>query len=267
MAMAGRGDYESALGLLRRTVAMCERVGDWQVRGRVVNTLGWVFAELEDHEKALEWNQKGMELAGSVASMPDAEVEMNTRLNLADNLDALGRAEEAEEQLEAVEAAVRNPNKAQLWLLWRYSLHLFNSYGEHVLGRGDPARALGYADECLNIAEETGSQKYVVKGRRLRGQALMALGHLDDAEGELAVALEVAMELANPPQLWKTHAALGDLRRAQGRQDARQSYGHALSVIETTAGGLTDEQARETLRRSARVEAIRLAAEPAGSTS
>src|SRR2546423_11155760 len=46
MALAGRGDYESALSMLLKTVDMCERVGDWQVRGRVVNTVGSVFAEL-----------------------------------------------------------------------------------------------------------------------------------------------------------------------------------------------------------------------------
>jgi tetratricopeptide (TPR) repeat protein len=251
MALASRGDYNSALPLLRKTVDMCERVGDWQVRGRVVNTVGWVFAELEDHEQALGWNLRGMELVGSVSGMPDAEVEMNTRMNLADNFDALGRPEEAEEQFQAVEAAVRHPNKAQLWLLWRYSLHFFHGYGEHLLGRGEPARALGYADECLRVAEETGSKKYLVKGRRLRGQALMALGRLDDAEQELSTALEAALELGNPPQLWRTHAAVGDLRQAQGRpEDARQSYGEALSVIESVAARLRDEKLRETLRHS-----------------
>jgi class 3 adenylate cyclase/tetratricopeptide (TPR) repeat protein len=265
MALAGRGDYESALPLLRKTVDTCERVGDWQVRPRVVNTIGWVFAELDDHGQALQWNRSGMDLVGGIASMPDAEVEMNTRLNLADNLDALGRPEEAEEQFKAVEAAVRNPNKAQVWLLWRYSLHFFHSCGEHVLGRGEPERALAYADECLQVAEETGSEKYVVKGRRLRGQALIALGRLDDAEQDLSTALEAALALANPPQLWKTHAAVGDLRRSQGRpEDARQSYGDALVVIEAVAAGLTDEKLRQGLRHSAPVEAIRLAAEAGG---
>jgi tetratricopeptide (TPR) repeat protein len=257
LALAGRGDYESALSILRKTVDMCERVGDWQVRGRVVNSIGWVFAELEDHEQALRWNRSGMELVGRVSSMPDAEVEMNTRLNLCDNLDALGRREEAEDQFKTVEAAVRHPNKVQLWLLWRYSLHFFSSYGAHLLGRGDPAGALAHADECLQVADETGSEKYLAKGRQLRGQSLMALGRLDDAERELSTALEAALELANPPQLWRAYAAIGDLRRAQGRAlDARESYGEALSLVESVAAGLTDESLRQTLRHSPRVEAL-----------
>jgi tetratricopeptide (TPR) repeat protein len=262
MALASRGEYEHAVALLRETLEMCERVGDWQIRSRAVNTLGWVFAELEDHEQALEWNRSGVDLAGSIPGLPDPEIEMNARLNLGDNLIALGRPVEADQQFRAVETVVRNPTPARRWLLWRYSLHFFASYGELGLRRHDPVRALAYADECLRLAEETSSRKYVVKARRLRGQALMAQGRLDDAEQELFAALEVAVELRSPPQLWKTHAAVGDLRWAQGRtEDARLAYGEALTIIETVAAGLTDERQRETLRHSEQVERVRQAAE------
>jgi tetratricopeptide (TPR) repeat protein len=186
---------------------------------------------------------------------------MNARLNLADNLVALGRPEEAEEQFKIVEPVVRSPTPAQRWLLWRYSLHFFASYGEFWLDRGDPAKALAYADECLAIAEHTKSRKYIVKGRRLRGQALMAQGRLDDAEQELSAALEVAIELANPSQLWKTHAALGGLRRAQNRaEDAGRAYNAAFSVIEAVAADLRDEGLRKAFLSSERVEKVRRAA-------
>jgi tetratricopeptide (TPR) repeat protein len=146
--------------------------------------------------------------------------------------------------------------------LWRYSQHLFHSYGQLWLSRNEPVKALAYADECLAIAEETSSNKYVVKGRRLRGQAFLAQGCLDNAEQELFAALQLAIDLANPPQLWKTHAAVGDLRRAQGRtEDARRSYGAALSVIEAMAASLTDAKLRETLRHADPVEQIRCAAQ------
>ncbi len=104
--------------------------------------------------------------------------------------------------------------------------------------------------------------KNVIKGRRLRGQVLMAQGRLDEAEQELAAALEAAIEVGNPPQLWKTHAAIGDLRLAQGRtEDGRRAYGEALSRIDGVAAGLTDTQLRETFVRSKHVEGIRRAAE------
>jgi class 3 adenylate cyclase/tetratricopeptide (TPR) repeat protein len=261
MALGGRGEYESALALLLQTLDTCERVGDWQVRPRVVNTIGWVFAELEDHEQALGWNRSGVELAGSIPGLPDAEIEGNARLNLADNLIALGRPDEAEEQFKALETVVRDPKPAQRWMLWRWSLHFFSSYGELWLERGDPVTTLGYGDECLALAEQTSSRKYVVKGRRLRGRAFLAQRRLGDAERELMSALQGAVELANPPQLWKTHAALGDLRQAQGRaEDAQRAYGAALSAIDAVAAGLRDERLRKTLLSSEWTENVRRAA-------
>ena len=113
---------------------------------------------------------------------------------------------------------------------------------ENPVGRGRPARG--------------GSTS-----RRLRGQAFLTQGRVDHAEQELSAALRVAIDLANPPQLWKTHAAVGDLRRAQGRiADARRASGDALSVIDAVADGLTDNKLRETLLHSQRIEEIHRAA-------
>ena len=148
-------------------------------------------------------------------------------------------------------------------MAWRSSQHLFHSYGELWLARGDLERASAYADECLELALFNSSDKNVVKGRRLRGQILLACGRIQEAEEELAAALATACEMGNPPQLWKTHAAIGELRLAQGKtDDARAAYGEALSVIGGVAGSLNDEQLRETLLRSKHVEGIRRAAEP-----
>ncbi|MGH8972501.1 MAG: ATP-binding protein [Acidimicrobiia bacterium] len=262
LTLGAKGEYERALGVLGETLSTCERVGDALIRARVLNTVGWIYGELEDHEGALEWNRRGVEAAQAIIGWPDPELEMNARLNLGDNLQALGHPDEAEEQFRLVEAVFRDPKPAEHWMLWRYSQHLLHSYGELWLKRGESARAIAYAEECLELAESSGSTKNVVKGRRLRAQALAAQGRLDEAEQELSVALEVAIELGNPPQLWKTHAAAGDLRRARGRTEhARRAYGEALSVIEHVAVRLTDERRRETFLQSKQVQGIRQAVE------
>ena len=259
LARGGRGEYQQALRIVEEAIETCERTGFSLVLVRALNTMGWLYGEIQNHARAMEWNARGVEAAVE-ARFPDPEVESNARLNLGDNLLALGRLDEAEEQFQKVEQVVRNPRPQDRWMLWRYSQHLFHSYGELWLDRDDHDKALSYADECLALAEESESRKNIVKGRRLRGQALLAQGKLSEAEHELATALEVAQEIGNPPQLWKTHAALGELRRAQERpEDARQAYRDALSVIEGVAAGLTDESLRETFLTSDHVQGIRRA--------
>jgi len=261
LARGGRGEYQQALVLLTDVLAICTRVGDLHTRARNLNTIGWLYGELQDHQQAMEWNTRGVEAAVE-ANLPDPEVESNARLNLGDDLLALGRPDEAEEQFQKVEQVVRNPRPQDRWMLWRYSQRLFHSYGELWLVRGDHGRALAYADECLALAEQSDSRKNIVKGCRLRGQVLLPQGKLAEAEKELAAALEIAQQVGNPPQLWKTQAALGDLRKAQGRpEDARQAYRDALAVIQGVAAGLSDESLRDTFLNSEHVQGIRLAAE------
>lgn len=261
MALATRGEYEAALSLLREAQATSERVGDVLIPPRVLNTVGWIYGELEDHERAMERNRSSVEFIDSVPGFPHPDVQPHARVNLGDNLRALGRPDEAEEQFRAAEAVIRSPVPTERWMAWRVSQHLFHSYGELCLDRGDTARALTYADECLELALNNSSAKNVIKGRRLRGQVFMAEGRLDEAEAEVLAALEVAIEVGNPPQLWKTQVALGDLRVAQGRtDDARDAYGEALLIIERVAGSLTDDQLREGLLRSKPVKDIRIAA-------
>ncbi len=83
-----------------------------------------------------------------------------------------------------------------------------------------------------------------------------------EAEKELITAREIAKEICNPPQLWKTFACLGDLRKAQGKPgDARKAYRDALAAIDGVAAGLSDESLRETLLNSDNVLSIRQAAD------
>lgn len=259
-ALAGRGDFQAALARLDQTLATCERVGDVIIRMRLLNTYGWVYGELQDHRRALEWNRKGL-AAIRDSGTPMAEVEMHTLLNLAENCLALGCLDEADEYFSQVEEVVRRPLPSQLWVHWRYSERFFHSYGELALAHGDAASALTLADECLDLAGRNGSMKPIVKARRLRGQALLAQGRLELADQELRTAVELARQVANPPQLWKTYVALGELRRAQGRtKDARQAYRDAYAVIKRVAAGLTDESLRETFLASDHVQGIRDAA-------
>jgi class 3 adenylate cyclase/tetratricopeptide (TPR) repeat protein len=255
VAFASNGRYTEAIAGLRDSIAFCERIGDKAVRSRAWNTLGWVHGELHDFEKGIEFNQRGLELAFELG---DQEITSNAQINVADFVLATGERERATKELEALYAALPDMHE---WMKWRYSQHLMHSLGEAVLAAGDANRALALADECLSLAEPTESRKNIVKGRRLRGQALIAKGKLEAAAEELSKALEVAKGAGNPPQLWKTWAALGELRRRQSDEKAADdAYAEAVLVIQEVADSLTDEELREKFLASQHVRAIEAAA-------
>jgi class 3 adenylate cyclase/tetratricopeptide (TPR) repeat protein len=259
VALASNGRYSEAITALSDAIEFCERIGDKAVRSRSWNTLGWVHMELCDFERGIECNERGLDIAHDVG---DPEITINAQLNLADAAFATGERERATSALEELYAGLPEMHE---WMKWRYSQHLLHSLGEAVLAAGDAVRVLALADECLALAEPTESLKNVVKGRRLRGQALMAQGKLEAAEEELSAALEVARRAGNPPQLWKTQAVMGELRRGQGDdQGALDSYLEALTAINAVAEALTDTGLRAKFLSSQQVSAIQQAAE--GST-
>jgi tetratricopeptide (TPR) repeat protein len=260
---SARGEYSRALLILKELLTFSDRIGDTAGKARVLNTIGWIYGELQDHDEAMIWNEKSIVAAQDIKAYSKVEIEANARLNLADSLMALGRDKEAEEHFKWVEQVVRNPKPPETWMLWRYAQHMFHSYGELWLARGDAEKAMACAEECLELAEKSESRKIIVKARRLRAQALMALGQAGEAERDLDTAIQLAREVGNPPQLWKSYVALGDLRKARGRtEDANSAYGEGFSVIEQVAADLEDEELRETFLSSPHVKTIREAAKP-----
>jgi class 3 adenylate cyclase/tetratricopeptide (TPR) repeat protein len=261
LAQAGQGKYQAAIEQIEPVVQDAERVGDVFAGLRAINTIGWIYGELQDVDRAIEWNERCLKAAAGL-TFPDPEIESNVHLNLADMAILEGRFEDAERHLQWVERPVRAPKPADRFALWIYTGHFLHTYGELCLARGELARARAFAEECIEQASEMKRAKNEVKGRRLLAQVAMARGDLDEAERELAIAHDIAREIGNPPQLWKTLVALGDLRRAKG-EDGKEAYEEALGVIDNVATGLSDERLRSTFLKSEHVRGIREAARQA----
>ncbi len=254
---AGAGNYREAIELLHGIVADCERIGEIAVRARALNTLGWIYCELQDHSRSIEYNHRGVETALEEGEEP--EKISNARLNWADALMALGRFDEAETIFTGMEALIRNPKPRDRWMHWRFSQHFFHSSGELCLVRGGYDAAFSLANECLQLAEQSSSQKYVVKARRLRAQVQLAQREFGAATLDLETAIQLAVDLGNPPQLWKSYAAMGELLNAQNkRTEAMQVFRHGETVLDKVARGLTDESLRKTFLDSPEVQSIRV---------
>jgi len=256
VALGGRGEYERALRVLDDVIATCERTSALpDFLARALNTVGWIYGELHDEARALEWSERGLQLARAISSA-DPEFENNAILNVGDALLASGDLDGAAEQYDEVERVARHPRPLDRWMLWRYSQHLFHSSGEMWLARGDEDRAIGYADECIDGAKASSSRKNLIKGHRLRGRALMQRRDLEEAAHELDTALTLARKIGNPPQLWKTLEAAGDLAAVRG-SDGDRYYREASSTIDSMASALADTDRREAFLGSRHISEIR----------
>jgi class 3 adenylate cyclase/tetratricopeptide (TPR) repeat protein len=256
LALGGKGNYLEAIKGLKELLNMANRMGNIFYAIRIYNSIGWMYGEVHHIEEALKWNTEGMVVAQDAPTL-DSEVESNARLNLGDNFVELGRMTEAEEHFKWVDQISRNPSSVDYMSIDNYSAHCFHSYGHWWFIHGDFQKALQYAEDCIEVADRSDRPKNMVKGLRLKGQALQASGKLEESEAVLREALKIAREINNPPQLWKTHEAYGAFLDARDQpEEAKTEYENAVQVLENMAAGL-DDSLQEILLKSNPVETLR----------
>jgi Flp pilus assembly protein TadD len=102
---------------------------------------------------------------------------------------------------------------------------------------------------------------FVADARRIQGEALAALGRLDEALVTLCGAkLEAAALSAEPPR-WRACLALGELLRQTGRQDeAAAEFDEALGLLHAVSTSLSDPDLRRSFSESESVTRAREAA-------
>jgi class 3 adenylate cyclase/tetratricopeptide (TPR) repeat protein len=256
LTYGGQGEYAAALVALQDALALSDRLGDRIVKCRILNTLGWVHGELYNLDTAIQYNRQGAEASYTLS---DPEISRNAEINLGDDYLLLGELEQAQRYLEKVYRDTQQRGQwGEEWMKWRYAQHLYHSLGELWLTQGDTAQALEFAEECLKLAEPTMSRKNLVKGWRLKGQALLAQGQGEQAEAALSRALTLARETGNPPQLWKTYQALGALYEWQANLErARVAYQSAMDIIDGVAERLQDQELQRTFLAARPMQEIR----------
>jgi tetratricopeptide (TPR) repeat protein len=254
LTLAGQGEYSRALGLFREGVVLAERIGDEVIHhSRLLNCLGWLYLELGDFDRAIEPSRRSAEV---VSRERHDRAHRNADINLGNIHLAKGDLAQAAEYLDSAYKTWDRPAVSP-WMDWRYSMRLFDSLGRLWLARGEPTRARGFADRCLEIATRTSSCKNLIKGRRLQGAIALAHRDIDEAEHALRQALAMARAIGNPTQLWKTQLAWGELCAVRHRPDeAADAYRAARVVLERVKAGLQDPGLRATLEQAPGVSQV-----------
>jgi transcriptional regulator with AAA-type ATPase domain/tetratricopeptide (TPR) repeat protein len=254
LTLTGKGNYDKAFAAFTEGLALSERVGDEAIHHRLLNCLGWLYAELGDLDEAEALNKTSAQIG---RRRRDPGTQPNAELNLGDIVRARGDLPLAQELYDGVHRYWKDPATSQ-WMRFRYSIRMFASMGELALARGDLAAARTYSSECLDLATRTGSRKNLVKGWRLAAELERAQRDWDRAEQHLRTALALAASVGNPVQYWRTELALGQLLSDAGRPDeAREAFQRAYLRMQSVRETLCHERLRAAFEKSGELRLVR----------
>jgi class 3 adenylate cyclase/tetratricopeptide (TPR) repeat protein len=237
------GEYGRAIKWLGEAHAITERIGDRAWRTRLLNTLGWCYAELGDEARAREYNQRACALALEIG---DPEIIANGEINLAINDLTLGEYERASDAL--LKLHEQTEARTDPWMRWRYRLHITHGLGRVALARHDPERTLLHAERELEGSLSHRAPKIEARALTLRGAALLLEDRHDEAETVLSQAVAVAERIEYPRASWSLLTLLSDLERRRGRGDRALAYtAQAHALRDKVAAALPDAGLRRSL--------------------
>jgi len=246
------GNYDQAFSILYEGMAKAKERENKFIIGRLMNTLGCFHRELGDFSRALELDRESMEI-GRMYRI--ANVEISALINLGFDYFALGEYENAssylEPTLERVEREAFGSHR------WRWKAKLPIGLAELCFVKGVYEQALNYVNEGLKVAQESSSQKYVAKGRALRGKIMANLGDSHAARTELLGAINLAEQLRSPTLIYPAAYDLGQWYETTGQErEAATWYGRAKAAVQQIATTIQNEALYAIFRQSAQVQAI-----------
>jgi transcriptional regulator with AAA-type ATPase domain/tetratricopeptide (TPR) repeat protein len=145
MTLTGKGEYDEAFASFNEGLSLAERVGDEAIHHRLLNCLGWLYADLGDLDEAERLNAISAQIG---RRRRDPGTQPNAELNLADVFRVRGDHARAKDQYDAVFRYWKNPTTE--WMRFRYSIRMFAGMGEVALAQGDLSTARDHSAASLD---------------------------------------------------------------------------------------------------------------------
>ena len=260
LALGEQGRYQDAISVLEEGLELGRKSGERYMMPKLTNSLGWVYRELGQYDRAIQYSMKalaaGRDLAGPGAPS-FSEVVCQSLIDLGEAYLGLGDLPAARHHLESAHENAYHQQYAFCRPRWlpRSLLDL----GQYWLTVGEPARSQEMLDELRRhaVTDRFAFRKYQLRAAGLQGLVLAAAGREQEAGAALDRALELAVALHNPGELWRTHATLARFHQARNcPQLASRHYREARRIVEGIAAGLTDTNLRDAFLGSAVVREL-----------
>ncbi len=240
LTQANLGRISEAMASMQEALDMAKRNNNALALSRIPNGIGWVWREVGDVGKAIEFNEGCVEFSRRIKG---AEAEANGLINLVYDYLQAGQFRKCEEALEGILPLYER----ERWNRWRfYGIRHNAAQAEYWLARKKLDRAEEHARALLANAEQNSVVKYVAIARRLLGEIAAVNGDPHAAEEELTRSLEPFATSPAPLIEWRNHAALGRLLAARNRPAAaREPFRRAEALVRELADNIADPALRK----------------------
>lgn len=250
MTRGNQGRMSESLATFHEGLEMAERYGDQFWAPRIPNCIGWVYRELHDFGRAIEYDRRGLDV-GRRANVLEAQA--NSLINLGIDHGRAGAGEKTPSMFREVE----NIFQRDEWFRWRYQIRLLAGKCEHRLSRGDLDKAEGHARRLLESATHYEARKYIAVAHKFLAEIALARGDAATAVAEINDALDQLESHPVPIVAWKAYALLGRLRAPAGDADgAGEAFARAAINIEKIAGGVRVAELRDGFLNSPPVREV-----------
>jgi tetratricopeptide (TPR) repeat protein len=236
------GDYGQALEAIRRGLQIASEIGhrEWVVGNRFA--LGVLYGELLAPEEARRELEQALALTKELRSQYWINHATGALATAYFLLDDLPGAQSILDTVISRETPMDTTGKRYCWA----------RRAELALAQGEPAVALAMTERLIDSAAGLAPDRVITFLWLLKGEALAAMGHADEAAALLRAAIENARTTGERFLLWRAQATLGRLYRATGRQaEAGEEFSTARALIEEIAVTIPDEALQDNFRRQA----------------
>ena len=210
-----QGDYAQAIEAYVRCHQLALASGQLHLAIIAAGNIGNAFTSLNDHDAALEWVQRALDLA-LPTGWPSAVGSCQSQVGEA--LRHLGRLDLAQQRLEEAEQTLR-PLQAS-----RYYAIALRYRAELAVDQQQYAEALERLDALQARAEAAQARDLAMDLRRSRALALMRLDRLDEAQQVAQSCLDDACQQQVGDQQVLAHLLLARIARKRHRQQPGEEH-------------------------------------------
>jgi tetratricopeptide (TPR) repeat protein len=242
------GDVYFDLGCFSQAIAACEQAIERGVASGFMiplfangGILAWLYGLMGYSERGWPWVEKGLSDEAGTRDMRAGLLAVGAYLHLCQG------------EMDAAEASMQHSyDHVELDALSLAAFFTFPLDGRLRLARGEYEAALAVGERLMAYLQQTGLQPFRSDALYIQGQALWAMGRIDEAQTALKAAQQEAERLHTRRNLWEILAVQAQMAAAQGEVETAVGLRRqAEEVIQFIANHIEEEELRAGFLREA----------------